>query len=801
MELFARVAGGPQGRHRPARGRLPGRVHHASGRPRCPTTPTPPSGATSGCKRDLAREPRAASASSSTPGSASEPRRRPAPSTPRSPTCATRGVVFDAGRRGVAAHHRLRRRQGPRPREVRRRAHLPAAATSPTTATSSRAATSCSSTSGAPTTTATSPPKAGVQALGHAPDELEIILGQLVSSCGAARRCGSRSGPATSCCSTTWSTRSGPTWPGSPSCSSRSTRRQTIDLDLVTAQSNENPVFYVQYAHARIHSIGRRAAEAGRRARRRSADADLVAARPRARARPAAQAVRAARGRGPRLRRPRPAQGHHLGARAGRPLPRLLPRLLRDRGRRRPSSPRPACGSSRRPASGSPSASTCSACPPPRRCRRRDGRPAAAAPAARHRRRRRRRPAVASAAATSSSWPSGSARRCSSTTRRHLRARCREAVAAFGDGVAYAVEGVPLPGHGPPRPRGGHAPRRRHRRRAPRRAGRRGARRAARAARQQQVASTSCARPARPASAGSSSTASTSSTASPRCTPRTGIVPQVLVRVTPGVEAHTHEFVRTGQVDSKFGFGVAVRRRGRGRSARARTSPAVELRRRAHAHRQPGVRRRLLPPGRRGRGAVGRASSACPSCRSAAASASPTSRARRRRRSPSGATSVLSRLPGRRHRRPGCSAEPGRAIVAQAGVTLYTVGTVKDVPGVRTYVSVDGGMSDNPRPVLYGSGYEAFLPAGGRRRPAPRGSRSWASTASRATCWCATPRCPTTSPSATCWPRRSPAPTATRWAPTTTRCPARPSCSSPTAQAREVVRRETFDDLLRNDVV
>jgi diaminopimelate decarboxylase len=56
------------------------------------------------------------------------------------------------------------------------------------------------------------------------------------------------------------------------------------------------------------------------------------------------------------------------------------------------------------------------------------------------------------------------------------------------------------------------------------------------------------------------------------------------------------------------------------------------------------------------------------------------------------------------------SAEPGRSIVATAGLTLYTVGTVKELPGIRTYVSVDGGMSDNPRPVLYGSGYEAFLP-------------------------------------------------------------------------------------------
>lgn len=55
-------------------------------------------------------------------------------------------------------------------------------------------------------------------------------------------------------------------------------------------------------------------------------------------------------------------------------------------------------------------------------------------------------------------------------------------------------------------------------------------------------------------------------------------------------------------------------------------------------------------------------------------------------------------------------AEPGRAIVAQAAITLYTVGTIKVIPGVRTYVSVDGGMSDNPRPVLYGSGYEVFAP-------------------------------------------------------------------------------------------
>jgi diaminopimelate decarboxylase len=49
--------------------------------------------------------------------------------------------------------------------------------------------------------------------------------------------------------------------------------------------------------------------------------------------------------------------------------------------------------------------------------------------------------------------------------------------------------------------------------------------------------------------------------------------------------------------------------------------------------------------------------------------------------------------------------EPGRSIVADAGLTVYTVGTVKRIPGYKTYVSVDGGMADNPRFALYGSPY------------------------------------------------------------------------------------------------
>jgi diaminopimelate decarboxylase len=53
--------------------------------------------------------------------------------------------------------------------------------------------------------------------------------------------------------------------------------------------------------------------------------------------------------------------------------------------------------------------------------------------------------------------------------------------------------------------------------------------------------------------------------------------------------------------------------------------------------------------------------------------------------------------------------EPGRAIVGEAGITLYTIGTIKHIPGIRTYVSVDGGMADNPRHILYGSQYTALL--------------------------------------------------------------------------------------------
>ena len=186
-----------------------------------------------------------------------------------------------------------------------------------------------------------------------------------------------------------------------------------------------------------------------------------------------------------------------------------------------------------------------------------------------------------------------------------------------------------------------------------------------------------------------------------------GIVPKVLIRATPGVEAHTHEFVRTGQVDSKFGFGVPSGDAARA-VGRAQDSPAVELVG-VHMHIgsqvfvadffhqavevvAPWVREMGLPELSIG-GGLGVAyvdGEHAPSITD-------------------WGTAIVSacREAGVQGR---VSAEPGRSIVAQAAVTLYTVGTIKDVPDVRTYLSVDGGMSDNPRPVLYGSGYESFLP-------------------------------------------------------------------------------------------
>jgi diaminopimelate decarboxylase len=191
----------------------------------------------------------------------------------------------------------------------------------------------------------------------------------------------------------------------------------------------------------------------------------------------------------------------------------------------------------------------------------------------------------------------------------------------------------------------------------------------------------------------------------------------ILLRVTPGVDPHTHAYVSTGAVDSKFGLPLVG---GRAEEAliHALASPGLEvmglhyhlgsqitemepyqkaaevvLEFAARMNKRHGLELREYSVG----GGI-----AVPYTRDADA--------------PSVAdyaeTLVGTLREGCRHHGlplPRLTVEPGRAIVARAAVALYTVGATKEVPGVRTYAAVDGGMADNIRPALYGARYEALV--------------------------------------------------------------------------------------------
>jgi diaminopimelate decarboxylase len=172
---------------------------------------------------------------------------------------------------------------------------------------------------------------------------------------------------------------------------------------------------------------------------------------------------------------------------------------------------------------------------------------------------------------------------------------------------------------------------------------------------------------------------------------------RVLLRVTPGIRPSTHSYIQTGQVDSKFGFSVEDVPR----AAEACRDAGLELCG-LHAH----IGSQIFELGAFERiaevlatlgqwpllnlgGGLGIAYTAAddpPSIEDYVDALL--------RRAPKGVTVLC---------------EPGRSLVGNAGVTIYTVGTVKRVAGARTYVAVDGGMSDNLRPMLYGARYEAEI--------------------------------------------------------------------------------------------
>ncbi|MEU8814305.1 diaminopimelate decarboxylase [Actinoplanes sp. NPDC048796] len=198
---------------------------------------------------------------------------------------------------------------------------------------------------------------------------------------------------------------------------------------------------------------------------------------------------------------------------------------------------------------------------------------------------------------------------------------------------------------------------------------------------------------------------------------RAGKRPNVLVRVTVGVEAHTHEFIATAHEDQKFGFSLAG---GAALTAALKILDENKLELKGlHSHIGSQIfdtsgfevsarriidlqaqirdaRGVVLPDLDLGGGfGIAYTTQDTPS--------TPGDLAKRLNKIIESECDLVS-LP-----KPKISIEPGRAIVGPAVFTLYEVGTVKDVDGIRTYVSVDGGMSDNIRTALYDASYSATV--------------------------------------------------------------------------------------------
>ncbi|MAW64523.1 MAG: diaminopimelate decarboxylase [Acidobacteria bacterium] len=187
----------------------------------------------------------------------------------------------------------------------------------------------------------------------------------------------------------------------------------------------------------------------------------------------------------------------------------------------------------------------------------------------------------------------------------------------------------------------------------------------------------------------------------------------ILIRVSPGVDPHTHVYTTTGTLDSKFGFSIqtghaaeAVRMGLAAKNLNLRGlhfhlgSPVFELEpyrvatdlvlRFAAEFREEGLEMQRFSPG--GGFAIGYTNGDEPPPVSAYAEAIVSTM--------TDTCKDLGMEP------PSLVIEPGRAIIGPAGVALYRIGAIKDVPGVRKFVSVDGGMGDNIRPALYQAEYE-----------------------------------------------------------------------------------------------
>lgn len=191
----------------------------------------------------------------------------------------------------------------------------------------------------------------------------------------------------------------------------------------------------------------------------------------------------------------------------------------------------------------------------------------------------------------------------------------------------------------------------------------------------------------------------------------------VLLRITPGIEAHTHDFVQTGKLDSKFGVCLAE---GVALDAVRRTLETEHLELEGF-HMHIGSQIFSVEPYERAIALVADFAAECKAelgfeCRLLDVGGG-LGVAYGREDGPASiedlAATIAEASKNEMERvglpMPRIAVEPGRSIVANAGLTAYTVEAVKTVPGIRTFVAVDGGMSDNLRPMLYGARYEALL--------------------------------------------------------------------------------------------
>ena len=194
---------------------------------------------------------------------------------------------------------------------------------------------------------------------------------------------------------------------------------------------------------------------------------------------------------------------------------------------------------------------------------------------------------------------------------------------------------------------------------------------------------------------------------------RLGICANVIIRITPGVDAHTHEFIRTGQIDSKFG---ATLENGEADEITALASSLKNICLKGY-HCHIGSQIFELAPFEHAAEIMMNFIGDMKDKYGVEAdeldlgggfgikyvdSDTPIDYGEYMR----AVSVVVKRVASKRGLKlPFIIVEPGRSIVAEAGLTLYTVGTIKDIPSIRKYVSIDGGMGDNPRYILYQSEY------------------------------------------------------------------------------------------------